>query len=157
MTESSGRGGRALTIVVILVAALLLYAVLLGQRGWVLITSGQVVSIVMGVAVLVLPLVGLYLVAMELRFGLATQKLTRRLDAEGGLPVDDLPKRPSGRVEREAADERFAERKAEVKAAPEDWRTWFRLGLAYDDAGDRRRARAAMRQAITLSKKDSSA
>jgi Flp pilus assembly protein TadD len=55
---------------------------------------------------------------------------------------------PSGRVDRAAADARFAERRAEVEAAPDDWRRWYRLALAYDDAGDRRRARAAMRTAI---------
>jgi Flp pilus assembly protein TadD len=39
-----------------------------------------------------------------------------------------------------------------VEDAPDDWRTWFRLGIAYDDAGDRRRAREAMRRAISLSR-----
>jgi Flp pilus assembly protein TadD len=37
-----------------------------------------------------------------------------------------------------------------VESAEDDWSAWFRLGLAYDDAGDRRRARAAMRTAIRL-------
>jgi Flp pilus assembly protein TadD len=77
--------------------------------------------------------------------------LGERLAAEGGLPADDLARRPSGRVERAAADEVFARRRAEAEAAPDDWRSWFRLGIAYDDAGDRRRAREAMRRAITLS------
>lgn len=38
----------------------------------------------------------------------------------------------------------------DVERQPSDWRAWFRLGLAYQDAGDRRRARKAMRQAGTL-------
>jgi Flp pilus assembly protein TadD len=51
-------------------------------------------------------------------------------------------------VEPEAADVRFAERQREVEADPDDWAAWFRLAVAYDDAGDRRRARSAMRSAI---------
>ena len=35
-------------------------------------------------------------------------------------------------------------------ASPDDWRAWYRLGLAYDASGDRRRAREAVRRAITL-------
>jgi Flp pilus assembly protein TadD len=37
-----------------------------------------------------------------------------------------------------------------VATAPDDWAAWFRLGLAYDDAGDRRRAREALQRAIAL-------
>ena len=37
-----------------------------------------------------------------------------------------------------------------MEAAPEDWRAWFRLGLAYDASGDRRRARKAIIRAISL-------
>jgi len=40
----------------------------------------------------------------------------------------------------------------QVEAAPEDWRGWYRLGHAYDLAGDRKRARSAMRQAIELAR-----
>jgi Flp pilus assembly protein TadD len=37
-----------------------------------------------------------------------------------------------------------------VEQSPEDWRAWFRLAHAYDVAGDRGRAREAMRKAIEL-------
>jgi Flp pilus assembly protein TadD len=49
---------------------------------------------------------------------------------------------------RDAADEEFPRYKAEVEAAPDSWRAWFRLGLAYDASGDRRRARSALRESI---------
>jgi cytochrome c-type biogenesis protein CcmH/NrfG len=137
-------------VVGLLVAVLLVYFALLGHRGWVLLTSGEPLLVALGAGVLVLPLVGAVLVAAELRFGLATQRLGEQLAAEGGLPADDLPRRPSGRVDRDAADDVFARRRAEAEAAPDDWRSWYRLGIAYDDAGDRRRARDAMRRAITL-------
>jgi len=141
---------RVRVTVGVLVAVLVVYFALLGQRGWVLLTSGEPVLAALGVGVLVLPLVGAVLVAAELRFGLATQRLGKQLAAEGGLPADDLPRRPSGRVDRDAADAVFARRRAEAEAAPDDWRSWYRLGIAYDDAGDRRRARDAMRKAIAL-------
>src|SRR5690606_3179827 len=73
------------------------------------------------------------------------------LSEEGGLPdVSDLPRRPSGRVEREAADAYFAKREAELAQAPQDWRAWYRVAHAYDIAGDRRRARDAMKRAVAL-------
>ena len=34
--------------------------------------------------------------------------------------------------------------------APQDWRGWYALAHAYDLAGDRKRARSAMRHAIDL-------
>jgi hypothetical protein len=137
-------------VVVALVAALAVYFVLLGERAWWLLTSGRPALIGLGIGVLILPFLGGYLVIRELQFGLATQRLARELEAEGGLPVDDLPRRPSGRPDRAAADARFTQRQAEVEATPDDWRTWFRLGVAYGDAGDTRRGRAAMRHAVRL-------
>ena len=101
-----------------------------------------------GAAVLALPLIGLWLVGAEVRFGLAMQRLTRRLDAEGQPPQPELPRRPSGGVDRQAADALFEQRRHDVVDEPADWRRWYRLAVAYDAAGDRRRARAAMRTAI---------
>ncbi len=143
---------RTRIVVGLLVAVLVVYFVLLGHRGLVLLASGEPVLVALGIGVLVLPLVGAVLVAAELRFGLATQRLGEQLAAEDGLPADDLPRRPSGRVDRDAADAVFVRRRAEAEAAPDDWRSWYRLGIAYDDAGDRRRAREAMRKAITLAR-----
>jgi hypothetical protein len=131
-----------------LVAVLAVYLGLVGWRGVLLVGTGEPVPVVFGLAVLVFPVVGLYVGWRELRFGFGTQRLARELARDGGLPVDDLPRRPSGRVDRDAADEAFSAYRAEVEAAPADWRAWFRLATAYDAAGDRRRARAAMRTAI---------
>lgn len=136
---------------VALMAVLLgLYLVLLGQRAVLLVASGEPIGVAMGVALLVLPLLGAWALVRELVFGAHTQRLVGILDAEGGLPVDDLPKRASGRPVRTAADEQFLHYRDEVDAAPGDWRAWFRLGLAYDASGDRRRARHAIRRSIAL-------
>lgn len=140
--------GRTAALVMALL--LLLYVVLVGQRAVLFVSTGEPVAIALGVALLVLPLLGLFALVVELRFGLRTQAIVRQLASEGELPVDDLPRRASGRYERESADAAFPAYKEAVEAAPDDWRAWFRLGLAYDACGDRRRARQALRWAITL-------
>ena len=137
-------------VVVVLVAAVVVYLLILGQRAWLLITSGEPVGVVLGLGVVLLPIVGAVLVVQEVRFGIATQRLGSKLAAAGALPLDDVPRRASGRVDRVVADRAFAHYRSEVEAAPDDWGAWYRLGMAYDDAGDRRRARAAMRRAIAL-------
>jgi len=129
---------------------LLVYLVLVAQRAVLLMASGDGVGIAMGVALIVLPFIAAWAIGRELLFGARTETLVRLMAAEGTLPVDDLPHRASGRPLRDAADADFPQYKAEVEAAPESWRAWFRLGLAYDASGDRRRARAALRQAIEL-------
>jgi cytochrome c-type biogenesis protein CcmH/NrfG len=141
---------RTRATIALLVLALVFYAVLLGFKGVALLGSGVLEGQLLGLAVLVMPVLGLYLVWREIDFGRRTAVLARTLDAEGGLPVDDLPRRPSGRVDRAAADGLFTRMRAETEASPEDWRSWFRLALAYDAAGDRTRARAAARHAIEL-------
>jgi cytochrome c-type biogenesis protein CcmH/NrfG len=148
---------RAFVGVLVMTALLGLYFVVAGQRAVVLLTSGDGVAIGIGVALLVLPLLGAALVAAELAFGFRSQRLARILESEEALPIDDLPRRPSGRPLREAADAEFGRYKAAVEANPQSWRDWFRLGLAYDASGDRRRARAAIRQAIRLERKGAAA
>jgi hypothetical protein len=142
---------KALWTAIILTAALVVYLVLLADRAVLLIQAGGVVGVGLGIAVLVLPLIGVWFVVAQWRNGIKINALARRLEAEGGLPdVSGLPRRPSGRVDRAAADEWFAQRKVEVEESPEDWRAWFRLAHAYDVAGDRGRAREAMRKAVEL-------
>jgi len=135
---------------IVMAVILAIYLVLVFQRAVMLMGTGVPVAIVMGVALLVLPLIAAWAIGRELLFGARTEKLVRLLDAEGGLPVEELPHRASGRPLRDAADEDFPRYKAEVEGAPESWRAWFRLGLAYDASGDRRRARSALRESIRL-------
>jgi hypothetical protein len=138
-------------VALLLTAALVVYFVLLTQRAVVLIGTGDAVGIALGVGVLILPLIGAWVAWTNLRFGMRTEKMARQLADEGGLPdISDLPRRPSGRVDRDAADAWFEQRRSEVEEAPEDWRNWYRLACAYDIAGDRRRARETMRRAIDL-------
>lgn len=142
---------KARNAALLLTAALAVYLVLLAGRGVALIRTGETVPVLLGIGVLLLPLLGVWIVVATWRSATKVQRLARKLEAEGGLPdPSDLPRRPSGRVDREAADEWFAQREAELREQPADWRRWYRIAQAYDVAGDRRRARSAMRQAITL-------
>ncbi|MGE5719542.1 MAG: hypothetical protein ACM3XQ_06675 [Nocardioidaceae bacterium] len=141
---------RTKATIALLVVILVFYAVLIGAKGVAFVASGEPVAVVLGIGVLVLPVLGLALVWREITFGRRSAELAAALEAEGGLPLDDLPRRPSGRVERTAADEAFGARQAEVEAEPQSWQAWYRLALAYDDAGDRTRARSAVRRAIEL-------
>lgn len=142
-----GRIGAALTV---LVMALVSGAMLV--TAWSLLRTGDLVQVGVGLGVLLLVVVGVVLVVGEVRLGAASARLARQLAAEGGLPYDPpgVERRPSGRLERDDADRVFAQRKAEVEAAPQEWRAWWRLAAAYGDAGDARRGRRAMRRAVAL-------
>ncbi|MDI3390499.1 hypothetical protein QIS99_30535 [Streptomyces sp. B-S-A8] len=133
-----------------LAAALVVYFVLVGSRGVLLIREGTAVTVTFGVAVLVLPLIGVWFLWKTTQFATKANALAAELEAEGGLPVDELKRLPSGRIDRESADEVFAKRRAETEDAPDDWRCWFRLAVAYHDARDTPRARKAMQRAIAL-------
>jgi hypothetical protein len=137
--------------VALMVALLVLYLAFAIRYGLLLISIGEPVAIGMGLALFVLPLIAIWALVVELLFAIRAERLGMRLEAEGGLPTEELPLRPSGRIDPAAAAALFPVYQAATEAAPEDWRTWFRLGLAYDAAGDRRRARWATRQAIKLS------
>jgi len=147
---------RARTTAVLLVGLTGLLAAYMAVRAFDLIATGQLKGILLGVGVLLLVAVGAVLLYGEVRFGLDTERLGQRLAREGGLPEvgEDLPRLPSGRLTRDAADALFEERRAEVEAAPQDWRAWFRLGTAYGDARDTARGRTAMRTAVRLERED---
>ncbi|HEY2043852.1 MAG TPA: hypothetical protein VGH11_14330 [Jatrophihabitans sp.] len=154
---ASTRRSNPLIVVAILVAALAVYFALIGYRGAYLLGQDRWLLKVLGVAVLVLPLVGVWVVVAELRFGAASQRLAVSMQEAGqSTELPQLPRMRSGRVDRRAADEWFAEQRGVVEQAPEDWHGWFRLAQAYDLAGDRRRARGALRTAIEISVREPS-
>ncbi|KFK85507.1 hypothetical protein IX27_33665 [Streptomyces sp. JS01] len=143
---------RAKITYFITAAVLVFYFVLVGSRGLMLIRHGTAVTVTFGVAVLVLPVIGVWFLWKNTQFVRRANALAAELDAEGGLPVDDLARTPSGRIDRDAADAVFTKRREETEDAPDDWRTWFRLAVAYQDARDTPRARKAMQRAIALHK-----
>jgi hypothetical protein len=147
----AGRTVRIQLLIAFLCVAMLVYIGLLGRIAVALIGSGRPAAVVLGLALLIMPAIGLWAMIATLRAGFAHQKLAR-LIAEDGMELDTsaLPRRPSGRIERSAADALFATVRTEVEGDRDDWRRWYRLARAYDYAGDRRRAREAMKTALEL-------
>ncbi len=150
MTQNT-RSVRIQVVIALMCAALLTYIVLLGRTAVLMIASGRGAAIALGSALLVMPAIGLWAMIATLRAGLAHQKLAR-LAAEDGMELDvtALPRRPSGRIERNAADALFADVRAELDNDPDNWRRWYRLARAYDYAGDRSRAREVMKKAVEM-------
>ncbi|MGE7388868.1 hypothetical protein ACQKM2_25675 [Streptomyces sp. NPDC004126] len=141
---------RAKITYLVTAAVLVVYFVLVGSRGLLLIQQGTWLTVTFGAAVLILPVIGIWFLWMNTRFVTRANQLASELEAEDGLPVDELERDQYGRILRDSADEVFARRKAETEDAPGDWRTWFRLAVAYHDARDTPRARKAMQRAIAL-------
>ncbi|AUH69249.1 hypothetical protein ACE11G_10275 [Gordonia sp. PS3] len=135
-------------LIAFLVVALCVYFVLLSRTAIGLISDGGVVGIGLGVGVIVLPLLGVWMVVSTLRSGIEHQRMVAAAQDLGrDLDVDDLPRRPSGRIEKNAALELFEQVKVEWEADPSDWVSTYRIARAYDYAGDRSRAREMMRRA----------
>ncbi|MGV8881903.1 MAG: hypothetical protein ACOH19_07095 [Rhodoglobus sp.] len=142
----------------IVMAALLgLYLIFVSQYAILLINSEEPAAKAMGFALAVLPLVGAWVLIADLTFVSRGHRLIALLGAEGGLPVDDLPRLPSGRIDPKAADLQFETHQKDVEEHPDSWQSWLRLGLAYDASGDRSRARWATRKAIALHRAEAKA
>ncbi len=143
----TGKVGAAFTVLV-----MIMVSSAMAVTGLSLVTSGDLIQVGVGIGVLLLVVVGLVLVAGEVRLAAESSRLARRLEAENGLPYDPpgVTRLASGRLDKADADRAFESRKAEVEAAPDDWRCWWRLAAAYGDARDARRGRRALRRAVTL-------
>jgi hypothetical protein len=136
-------------------ALVVVYLVLVAERSVALMGSGDPIGIAIGSLMIFLPAVAFWGIAMELRFGLRIEKLGEVLKKENSWPQFPFVLRPSGRPTKQSAQDVFDEFRQNVVADENNWRAWFALGLAYDAAGDRSRARKAMRQAIVLARKGS--
>jgi hypothetical protein len=141
---------RSRLAAIALTAILVVYLVAVGRSALALVATGEPQAVGLGLAVLVLPLLGAWLLVREWRLAVQVQQMADELAGEGRLPVDDLPRTPGGRTVRSAADVAFGVARQRVEDEPEDWAAWFHLAFAYDAARDRRRARAALRTAARL-------
>ncbi|MFE5734982.1 hypothetical protein ACFQ7A_29235 [Streptomyces sp. NPDC056528] len=141
--------GGKITYVFLSTVLVLVFGVV-AMEGVLLLLTGEPAAMGMGAVAFLLPLVGGWFLWKNTRFARRANRLAAELEAEGGLPVDELRRTAGGRIDRDSADEVFARRKAEAEDSPEDWRCWFRLAVAYHDARDTPRAREAMQRAIAL-------
>jgi hypothetical protein len=132
----------------LLVAVYMGFAVVYGV---ILLRDDSLIVQAMGVALMVLPLVGAWGLVTEWLFGVRAANLRSRL-ADEGLEPEEFQSTASGRPDRDVAQSLFSGFAEVVEANPERWQEWVRLAIAYDACGDRRRARWAMRTAIARSR-----
>ncbi|OBI78376.1 tetratricopeptide repeat protein [Mycobacterium sp. E740] len=131
--------------------ALVVYFVLLGRLAMAFIGTKEPAAVGLGLALMVLPMIGAWAMVSTLRAGLAHQRLARIAGEQGmELDVSALPRRPSGRIDRDAADALFVTVREELENDPDNWLRWYRLARAYDYAGDRSRARETMKKAVEI-------
>ena len=117
-------------------AVLVFYFVLVGSRGVMLIQSGTLLTVTFGVAVLILPVIGVWFLWKNTQFVRRANGLAAELDAEGGLPVDELRRTPGGRDRPRLGRRGLRQAQGRGRGRPGDWRSWFRLAVAYHDARD---------------------
>lgn len=143
-------GGFGKTFAALTCTLLVLYLVYTADRGMSLLLSGSVAGVVLGIGMILLPVLGAWALVREILFGTRIQMMAQQLSESGDLAEDHLPRTPSGKVDREAATAEFESFVEAVEASPEDWKAWFNLACMYDAVGERKRARAAMRNAWSL-------
>lgn len=125
------------------------YALALLGMGIAFIAAGGL-GVPLGIGILAVLVASVWAVVREVRFGIESMRLARVLREEDGIPLDTAVRDEHGRIDAAAAQIEWQRRKAIVDSAPDDWRAWFLLGIAYDNARDRKQGRAAVRRAITL-------
>lgn len=133
-------------------AALLLYIVVAVWLGVMFFSVGTPAAIGMGIALVIIAPIGAWALLRELMFGFSADRLGRILDGEGGMPEAPAELTPSGRVRREDVEPLVAQYTTAADADAEDWRARYRLGVVQDAAGQRKNARASIREAIRLSR-----
>ena len=131
----------------------LIYTALLANTGVTLLLLDEPVAKVMGFFILVFPILAIWLIIREFAFGVKIERFATAVESQGKWPHFAFELRPSGRPTRESADRVFASFAKNAEQNPESALAWFSLGLAYDAAGDRPRARKAMRKALALDAK----
>ncbi len=124
MTDNA-RALRIQLLIGFMCVALVVYFFLLGRIAMAFITSGEPAAIGLGLALLILPLIGIWVMVSTLRAGLAHQRLARIVRDDGmELDVSSLPRMPSGRIQR-----RRRRRAIRIRCA-RSWRTTRTTGGA---------------------------
>lgn len=132
---------RTIIGVVVMSALLVIYIVFAGYQALLLVSTGEPLAIIFGLALFVAPAIGVWSLVRELKFGRDAGALLNRFVTEFG-PIA-IPTLDKGSDVPEPANP-----------------TWDDLlihGLTLDSVGKRREARAAVRRAIVLAKVNSTA
>lgn len=128
-----------------------LYAFLLFGRGLVLIQDDNPVGILMGLAILVFPLLAVWVLFVEIRFGLRLAKLGR-IFSESEIAFPHYELKPSGKAIAESGQRIFQDISERLQLDENNYLLWYLLADSYDKLGDRTRARKAARRSIALAK-----
>lgn len=141
------RGFLAATATSTIVA---LYFVLVASRAVVFLGTDSSVAKMLGVALLLFPVLGVWWLLHEWRLGTAVQRMADQLERDGRLPLHDGEQDARGRLSPQAQEEVFAQAQRGVERSPENWAAWFHVAYAYEASGDRSMARKSLRHAAGL-------
>ncbi len=142
---------RARPVAFLLAVVLVFYLFIAMAYGVAFLSAGTPVGIGLGFAVLILPLIGVWVLVRELQFGRAVERMGRELDPQVAAAIErflaDVDSDHSDR--RETADAEFERVRRDLadQGGGDSWADWYRLAVIYDQAGDRSRARECMRHA----------
>jgi hypothetical protein len=131
---------RTVAGVILMSGLLALYIAFAAYQAALLVLSGEPFTLVYGLALFVAPIIGIWSLFRELKFGRDAQRMFSQYIAERGepkLPVID-------RRDRDAVEEVVA------TPVPATWQDALVLGLTLDTVSRRREGRAMVRQAIKL-------
>jgi len=131
---------RTIAGVIFMSALLALYIAFAAYQAALLVLSGEPFTLLYGVALFVAPIIGIWSLFRELKFGRDAQRLFTQYLAERGEP--QLP--VINRRDLVAVEEVVA------TPVPATWQDALVLGLTLDTVSRRREGRAMVRQAIKL-------
>jgi len=135
---------------VAITAIVALYFTLVAGRAVTFVRADEAAAKALGVALLVLPAIGVWYLIHEWRLGTTVQRMADVLDAQNRLPIHDGETKPSGKLTEESANAVFEVAQRSVEENPDDWVAWFHVAYAYEASGDRSMARKSLRHAGDL-------
>jgi hypothetical protein len=131
---------RTIAGVIFMSALLALYIAFAAYQAALLVLSGEPFTLLYGLALFVAPIIGIWSLFRELKFGRDAQRLFTQYLAERGEPqLPVINRRDLAAVEEVVAT-----------PVPATWQDALVLGLTLDTVSRRREGRAMVRQAIKL-------
>ena len=131
---------RTVIGVIFMSALLALYLAFAVYQAALLVLSGEPFTLVYGLALFVAPVIGMWALVRELKFGRDAQRMFTQYIAERGEPkLPVINRRDQDAVEAVVAT-----------PVPSTWQDALVLGLTLDTVSRRREGRAMVRQAIKL-------
>ena len=127
--------------------SLILTAILLVYLGFTILRGIDFLQVddpavqALGIAVLVLPILGAILIYREIKFGKLSYLMGQTI-SEDYLPAIDL----SETQKRDYLDKAIERAKAQMQS----WQAWYSVALAYDLLKERKLAREAMKYSVEL-------